>query len=597
MPNPNQLNTSNEAAGATQWDNLSQNQESSKAARINFDNLSYEEIKQLQPENLSDEELPILAATLKKRISEYEKIIAAGREKETAQVAEAEATSAPTEDAETDTTEAEETTTNEEATETDPNNADLSGLDTIVADQEPAVSPIAETVPIAPTQTSEEVSETETSEETVTTDAEATPETITAEELEQTRAKAKEKAKKGFSIKNFFSKKVLPVVLAAAVLIGGIVGINAIGKDSSNQPSDENNNQTPTEQVQPTGEQREHHGIYDGYYETGEYMSANKGTPYDFANAAEVASVVGDDECDVMKEVAHNQSESLADQLACIPDTVKAMYGVSSEFMGGKSILETENMIEHLSDEEYDKLIHQVDEIWDAAFTESVTLNGEYQNAFMRTSATGDERVTHENTELVSCTTQENGTAATKFYWTVDGNANSARMGDVTAKIARGADGHIAQGEGVGSCTQIVTEVGTFSFLYKGMSEIPNNPDNPGQPGTPDTPPEPTPPEPEPPVPGHPAKDTEAEIRNAGPRAEQQPLNEDVTPPTTLEQDLAPVEQAHEQVSSGDMAGTPEEVANQQRVDEAAQSASNQSTANAGKTASERAEMFANGDY
>lgn len=446
MPNPNKPNTSSEATDTGETLNQtprSVNEERGEKSIGNYDkfsHLTHEEILQLHPERLSDEELASFAETLKARISKYEKIIAAAHEKE------AVSTETPT-SSETDQSE----------TETSP-------------------------IPSESTDTTETVAET-----------------ITSEELEQTKAKAREKAQQGFSIKNFLGKKVLPVVLSAAVLIGGLVGLNAIGKDSGNQSNNETPPQTPTEQVQSSGEVREHHGIYDGYYETGEYMSANKATPYDFANAAEVASVVGDDECDVMKEVAHNQVESLADQLACIPDTVKAKHGVSSDFLGGISINETEKLIEKLSDEDYDKLLHQVDQIWDDAFTESVTLNGEYQNAFMRTSATGNEKVTHNNTELVACTTQENGTAATKFYWTVDGNANSARMGDVTAKISRDADGHIAQGEGVGQCTQIVTEVGTFSFLYKGMNEMPRNPNNPGHPDinppVPDTPPTPpTPP-------------------------------------------------------------------------------------------------------
>ena len=527
-----------------------------------FLSLSHEELMQIQPEDLPREELRTFIAALEKTKGGYEKIAAANREKEAAVAHEKEIVAAAAHEKEA----------------------------TIAAEAEAAATLATEAANATATETAVN--------------------TITTEEFERTRAKVGEKAAQGLSIKQFLTKKVLPVALAAAVLIGGIAsalaGLGAINK-GGDQPGDEASPETPTEQVdqaQASGEAYEHHGIYDGYYETGEFMSANKSTPYDFANAAEVASVVGDDECEVMKTVAHNESEALADQLASIPDTVKAKYGVSLEFLGGKSILETENIIEHLSDEEYDKLIHQVDQIWDDAFTESVTLDGQYQNAFMRTSATGNERVTHENTELVSCTTQENGTAATKFYWTVDGNANSTRMGDVTAKISRDANGHIAQGEGMGSCTQIITEVGTFSFLYNGMDEIYEISYSPNSPSQPDTPtpaptPEPTPtPTPTPtPVPGHPAKNVEAEIRNAGDRVDQQPLNEAVTPPTTLEQDLAPVQQAHEQVSSGDMAGTQAEIDTQRQVDEAAQAASNESTANAGKTAAERANMFANGDY
>lgn len=481
MPNPNSSNFSssqntpevartNEATNAELQARGIRANESVEAEPNRFLGISREELLKINPDNLTDSEKPDFIAAHKAWIAKYEKILAEIQEKEAAQANEPEAEAAQASEAEAETAAAQVPDTSTEP-DIEPDDTDT----------------VAATAPIVTPVSPEEAGEVKT----------LTPERIAA---------TKEDTNQNPKAKGFFNnivKKVTPIVLTAAIALGGIVGATAI----ANQDKPQDNTEPPaTEQISGTyssyddyssvGEQHEQHGIKDGYYEPGEFMSANKGTPYDFANAAEVADAIGvQDECDVMKEVAHNQVESLADQLACIPDTVKAKYGVSSDFLGGISIKDTEAKIESLSEADYDKLIKQVDQIWDDAFTESVTLNGEYQNAFMRTSATGDEKVTHNNTEVVACTTQENGTAATKFFWTIDDNANSTRMGDVTAKISRDANGHIAQGEGMGQCTQIVTEVGTFSFLYDGLTVVPSNPDHPGQP-TP-TPPGPTPTPPE----------------------------------------------------------------------------------------------------
>ena len=301
-----------------------------------------------------------------------------------------------------------------------------------------------------------------------------------------------EKAKQKPGFRKFVAGAV-SLALAAALATGGVIGnfVAASQSDQSQDPPIEQEGEygsydeyhAATSGDQSGENQESHHGIKDGYYETGEFMSANKATPYDFANAAEVASVVGQDECDVMKEVDRNQVESLADHLANIPDAVKAKYGVSQEFMG-LSILDTEAKLQSLSDEDYDKLIKQVDQIWDAAFTESVTLNGEYQNAYMRL-IDPSQPATHDNVELVECTTYENGTQATNFFWTIDENGNSDRIGSAVFKISHDADGNIAV-----QCTQGVNQIGSNTHLYGGMPTITPTPDNPGTPDNPPTPPD-----------------------------------------------------------------------------------------------------------
>ena len=121
--------------------------------------------------------------------------------------------------------------------------------------------------------------------------------------------------------------------------------------------------------------------------------------------------------------------------------------------------------------------------------------------------------------------------------------------------------------------------------------------DTPNTPDTPDTPDNPTP-EPTPPG-GHPAKNEQAERDNAGSRVDQQPLNESKTPKTTIEQAQKPVQQAHEQVSSGNTAGSSAEKQKQSAVDNSEQTKQNnqESTSHANDSASERANDFAEGNY
>lgn len=117
--------------------------------------------------------------------------------------------------------------------------------------------------------------------------------------------------------------------------------------------------------------------------------------------------------------------------------------------------------------------------------------------------------------------------------------------------------------------------------------------DTPSNPENPDIPDAPTPPG------GHPAKNEQAERDNAGSRVDQQPLDEAKTPKTTIEQDKKPVQQAHEQVSSGNTAGSSAEKQKQSNVDNSSQTKQNnqESNSHADDSASERANDFAEGNF
>ena len=103
---------------------------------------------------------------------------------------------------------------------------------------------------------------------------------------------------------------------------------------------------------------------------------------------------------------------------------------------------------------------------------------------------------THDNMELVECTTHESGTRAVELYWTDDGTAYGKVIGTMTVKITRDDNGNI-----IGGCMQVVNPVGTHSNIYTGMSTVTDNPtpENPTTPSNP-TPDNPTPDKPDTPT-------------------------------------------------------------------------------------------------
>lgn len=280
------------------------------------------------------------------------------------------------------------------------------------------------------------------------------------EEVRDTIKKAK---------KNSTLKKVLAGAAIIALAALSWVGIkSAINNNQPTTPEQPSTASTAGE-TQAVGENQEAKGIYDGYGEKGMWLSQAKGGQYDFASAKEAAEVCDNDECEILKYTARNQVESYADYLANLPEALQP------EGFKGLTILETEKKLESLSDEEYAAVKQQFDNIIDSALTRDVTLNGNYHNAYMQLG-NPSKSATHSNMELVQCTTNENGTKATEFYWTTDGTANGQIVGSMTAKISRSGGSETEAPTIDGGCTQIVTRTESATNLYNGMKSITENP-------------------------------------------------------------------------------------------------------------------------
>lgn len=336
-----------------------------------------------------------------------------------------------------------------------------------------------------------------------------------AGDADRSRNKDKDKAPLTERLKERFknlpgAQKVLSIagaaLGAAALALASFGVVSAIHNPSTpeddlpNDPAMEQSGEFDSTSINDIliGEDQETaRGIYDGYYDAGMFMSQNKGTPYDFANAAEVAQALNtNDEVEVLKQVAHCEVEALADQLAGYPDEVKAQFGVPQEFMG-LGLADTEAKLQSLDAESYDKIQSINDSILDAAFTRDAVLNGTYANAGMELDG---ETATHDTVRAVACVTQEDGTKARELYWTADGNANSPEIGSVLTKITMSDDHQ----EILGGCTQFVIAYTVGDQAYVGLKVIQQNPDgsttiiasDPGDPGQPTTPNEPgTPPD------------------------------------------------------------------------------------------------------
>ena len=400
-------------------------------------------------------------------------------------------------------------------------------------EEEPVAAPVGGATEEAP----------EAPAEAPATEGEKAPD---AEKLKE----AKERAKKNGGLRRYITG-------AAAIALAGIIAFFA-GKGGNTEDNKDPNigsnrpavtTMAPGATTAETAEQER--GIYDGYGEKGMYLSEHKTSSVAFANATEVAEVCNFDEVDMIKYTAHNQVESFADYLANLPEELQP------EGFKGLSILETEAALEALSDEDFEALEGQFGSIMDNAFTRRVTLNGTYDNAYMRVKNPG-EAITHENMELVRCSTEEHNLEVTQFYWV---DASGREIGHMTVKITPTTD---EKGRDTfRGCEQVVTQ--GESDIYEGMPEIP----------TPEPEPTPTPPTPEPeptPTPPLPPKDPAEEIAHAGPDVTPFELDETVTPPTTIEQDLQNFE-AIEQQQRDDAAAAAEAArvaAEQQQNEQAA---------------------------
>ena len=369
------------------------------------------------------------------------------------------------------------------------------------------------------------------------------------------------KLKNNKGLKKFFIRAGA-LALAMGLAAGLFLARNNNKKSGGNVPSSALEEiQEDTEQGDNSSEFEEAEiGIKDGYGEKGMWLSENKSGPYDFASATEVAEACDNDEVEMIKYTAHNQVESFADYLANLPERLQP------EGFKGLSIIETEAKLESLSDEDFAKVQQHFDGVMDQAFTRRVTLNGEYENSYMRKKDANGDAV-HGNMELVGCSTNENGIVVNEFYWP---DNQGGEIGTMDVKIIYGEDGNIVKG-----CNQAVNKKGAKPILYSGMAIVveqttppTSQVEQPGEKGsptptptpetpapTPETPtptpetPTPTPetPTPTPETPTPEPKNLEAEQKNAGDVVTPLELNEEVTPPTTIEQDQANFEAIQQQ--------------------------------------------------
>lgn len=293
------------------------------------------------------------------------------------------------------------------------------------------------------------------------------------QEDDPSEARGKKLKKKGGS-KRFFAGAAA-VALAAIIAAGALIGVGLTNRNSNrdNKPQTEDS----VDADNGSGENNEALGIYDGYGELGMWLSENKAGEFNFANAAEVAPLFNNDECEMVKYTARNQVESMADYMANLPEDLQL------DGFKGLSILETEQKLQSLSNEEFESVRAQFDQTIDSAFTRRVTVNGEQQNAYMRL-IDPSKPATHDNMELVECTTNESNLEVTQFYW-VDANGNE--IGTMNMKLIPVYDdnGDIVSFEG---CEQVINPAGSKVQLYGGLETIIETPDVPSTPTTPEIP-------------------------------------------------------------------------------------------------------------
>ena len=200
-------------------------------------------------------------------------------------------------------------------------------------------------------------------------------------------------------------------------------------------------------------------GIIDGYDQFGMWLSENKPSQHAFASAAEVAEICNNDEVEMVKYAARNQVESFADYLANLPEQLQP------EGFKGLSLIDTEKRLESLSDDEYETVLNQFYQIMDKVHIRRRTVNGSVENAYMR-EKDPNGAVTHDNMELVGCTTNESNLVVSDFYWTDDGTENGNEIGNETIKIIYNEDGSF------GGCLQVITINGEKTYIYQGLEII-----------------------------------------------------------------------------------------------------------------------------
>ena len=201
-------------------------------------------------------------------------------------------------------------------------------------------------------------------------------------------------------------KKVVSAAVAGALLIG-FVGFGATALNNANNNAYAGGNDDRIEKEYnaeiKVGSPESYRGVFAD--ESGETYNQDKEGLYNFAPASMLSDVQNDAQGtkDAVKRVAL-QTESLASYVHNLNAEDSAALGIKE----GMSLQEINKLLETNDDfcqvvyNNFSKMLDQSEVNWS-------TVTGSYDNVYMA-KANNDQSVTKENTELVACTTQEDGT-------------------------------------------------------------------------------------------------------------------------------------------------------------------------------------------
>lgn len=333
---------------------------------------------------------------------------------------------------------------------------------------------------------------------------------------------------------------------------------------------------------QETIKEAETIGIKDGYDEEDMWCSDSKPNPVAFADFKSVIKNFGGDVKAAAKYTCDNEVEVKTDYIAGLDAMRPAAFK-------GLSELQISDKLEHLSPEEFSKISQEFNSILDKADNvKEISLNGKYSNAYMAIkdgkSLVGSKiaknkglAINHETMQLIQCATNEKGAKAYQLEWH---DENGKLIDSIIIKEA---------------CAQVVEKEGSNPTRFKDLPEVteesvqaetpitptggPANVEKPPEekkdnhhhekdeekekdeeeettppdvspvvPPTPTPPPPPVvppvvPPTPPPDIPPiippneHEQKDEGKERENAGDNVDQRDIDNNVTPPTTKEED------------------------------------------------------------
>ncbi|MBO7718038.1 hypothetical protein J6S37_00890, partial [Candidatus Saccharibacteria bacterium] len=201
--------------------------------------------------------------------------------------------------------------------------------------------------------------------------------------------------------------------------------------------------------VTTTGERAEaEKGIKDGYGERGMYLSEGKTSPYAFAKASEVAAICGNDVFEMMKYAINQQAENAEDYIAFFPRAIQP------EGFEGISLAGAEEKLESLSPDKYEAVRKQLLERIDQAFARITTVDGPQKNAYAR-QKDPSKGYTHDNMELVQCTTNEHNLEVVQFYW-LDDDGNEIGHTNIKITPVYDEEGNII---GYKGCMQAISSI------------------------------------------------------------------------------------------------------------------------------------------